>query len=148
MIASNHRKILAAQAIEARIADVRHRYGIVVEQRRHQRRPHPGILRLAFRRMKDCGIGRRDPVLQAALRVAFSRRRVGFVRRPLGKVGFQLGRQIHRRHAARHLAGVVSSHAIRQNHQPEIGIGENGILVMVPHDAGIGTNNDFERFTQ
>jgi hypothetical protein len=53
------RKLVAAQAVEARVADMGDGHLVVVEQCQHQRRAHAGILRLTFGSVVDCGIGLR-----------------------------------------------------------------------------------------
>ena len=117
---------------------------IAVKQRRDQRRAHAGVLRLGFRGMVDGPVGHRDLVAQVGMCVRLAARRVDRVRRRRREGGFEFGSQQGSRHAACHLAGVVATHAVGQNRETEIRIGEHGVLIVPAHHPRVGLDHDFE----
>ena len=109
---------LAAQAVEARVADVRDRDLVVVEQRRRPascpcRRTAAGSAPPGRSRCWPWRSARAAGARRAARPVAGS-----IVRRaaPASRL-LQLGGDHRGRHAARHLAGVVAAHAVGEHHQ-------------------------------
>jgi hypothetical protein len=55
---------------------------------------------------------------------------------PAGAVGREVGHDLYR-DAACNLAGIVAAHAICKDHQPDIRIGADRVLVVITHAAGI-----------
>jgi hypothetical protein len=136
-------KFFAAQPIHARITDVAHRYLVVVEHRYDQSGTHPGILRLALRRLVDGAIYTGHFSLEGDLCPGFSRRidTAGFA---FKESTIQFRAKQRRRHAARHFSGVVAAHAIGQNNKPAHGIGHDGVFIVRAHHARIAAGDNFQ----
>ena len=117
MVAGDLLERLAAQAVEAGVADVPDRHLVVVPQRHHQRRAHAGVLRLALRRLVDRGVGALARARRSASRRSLPFRSSGLL---LGERLLHLGPDQLHRDAARHLAGVVAAHAVGQHRQPDL----------------------------
>ncbi len=135
-----HRDLLeavAAQAIHARVADVRDRHAIVVEQARDQRRAHAFALRLGLRGLIDDFVRAVDRVAKhdrlaheagAGLDVAAAFAFAGF--------GDEVDDGLHR-DAAGDFARVVATHAVGEDPQADVRPGADRIFVVVSDLADI-----------
>src|SRR5579862_1906037 len=122
----------AAQAIQARVADVRHAEEIVEEECHDERRAHAGALRVVLGSRVDRIVGARDLLGDEALGqplglVASHAADVARHPRLLQAVGNE-----RRGHSARDLAGVVSAHSVGEHEQPDVGPRLDAVLIVVP----------------
>lgn len=108
---------------------------VVAKHGDDERRAHAGVPRLTFGGAQDRGVDQADLGGQhgSGRNFAAGRQRLG-----------QRRAQHHGGQAAGHFAGVVTAHAIGQDHQPRRGIAEHGILIVGAHPSGIGSSNDFQ----
>src|SRR5579862_9562938 len=122
----------AAQAIQARVADVRHAEEIVEEECHDERRAHAGALRVVLGSRVDRIVGARDLLGDEALGqplglVASHAADVARHPRLLQAVGDE-----RRGHSDRDLAGVVSAHSVGEHEQPDVGPRLDAVLIVVP----------------
>ena len=130
------RKFATAQPIKARVADMGHRHLVVVEERRHHRGAHAGILRLALRFQVNGLVGVGDFARQRDICPALAVR-LRMVGTPLRECLGQSAAQQRRRHAAGHFTGVVAAHAVGEDGQPQHRVGEDRVLVVRTHPPRI-----------
>jgi hypothetical protein len=138
-------ELLPAQPIAARIADVANRHPVAAKHGGHDRRAHAGALRTRLRRLVDALVGGGDLLLQqqctvreAALDIDLGQLSAGFQFRHHA-VGHEVDGD-----AARHFAGAVSAHAVRQHRDAGVGIREDRVLVVRANHARMGQARDVE----
>jgi len=127
---------------------VRHGDEVVVEEAHHERGAHARAFGIVLRGGEDRAVGALDLLADQALgerlrvlaREPLHRARIPRLHQALGDEG--------RRHAARHLSGVVAAHAIREDVQADLGARLDAILVMVAHAPRIGEARRLQRLRQ
>ena len=97
---------------------MRHCHPVIVEQRGDDGRAHAGILRLALRRAEDGQIGLLHIVAQQHHAQLFASV-VQIFRARILQMMPHLAGQHRNRNTARHFAGIIAAHAVRQHHQSE-----------------------------
>src|SRR5260221_10584738 len=118
MILGHLPEFTAAQPVQPRIPDVRDGHLVVVEQGDDQGRSHARILRLALRGLVDRRVRLGDLFVQQLMRDELAAVYVNLVWNSLLQQLLQLGNDYRRGHAARHLARVVSPHAVASTTSP------------------------------
>ena len=133
MIGRHLRQGPVAQAINTRITDVCQSHRLPVEHRHDYRGAHACVHGTGSRLPADRLIG-----------VAHSRHHQGLVvlLPGTGYTGaeYRLYEALHsvHRQRARYLTGIVSPHAVGEQHQAEISIPVNGVFVVIAHATHVG----------
>ena len=130
-----------SEAIDSRVAHVPQRDAFIEKQGDGQRRPHAMVSGLRLRRLEDRLIG----AIYALLDCPQTRVRVGgcpesAALRPEALLNDSGGQ------AARDLTGTMAAHSIGEDRGPDPEVGNDAVLVELPHAANVGNGCHFDEF--
>src|SRR5579859_247771 len=137
MVQGHLLETIVPQAVGAGIADMGYRYLVVMEQAGYHRGTHALALRLGLRGVVDDLVGPVDRITQDDTGTSQSGLRIaGGQILPYEGIPHQIDDGLHG-DAAGDLAGVITTHAVSQDEQADVGLAADHVLVVFAHLTGI-----------